>query len=145
MRLDEARSILGDEPQKKFRELSKIHHPDVGGDIEEFRRIQDAYDTLLKADMTAEYDLLASLFLQELDIPAVLVRLGKLEADAFELIASLPTKKLKFEAAKPKALGFLSIILDNAIKNLDEEKRTANNSLTEISRARVLLNNLYTN
>jgi hypothetical protein len=31
-----------------FRALSKIHHPDVGGSAEDFKRLRDAYDTGLK-------------------------------------------------------------------------------------------------
>jgi hypothetical protein len=32
-----------------FRALSKIHHPDYGGDAGDFRRLRDAYDAGLKA------------------------------------------------------------------------------------------------
>jgi len=31
-----------------FRALSKIHHPDVGGAPEDFRRLRQAYDDALK-------------------------------------------------------------------------------------------------
>lgn len=39
----------GDPPDKirrEFRRLAKIHHPDVGGDPAEFRRIRSAYARL---------------------------------------------------------------------------------------------------
>jgi curved DNA-binding protein CbpA len=145
LNLSEAREILGtDDPHKQFRNLSKIHHPDAGGDPLEFHKIQQAYDTLTKAEMTAEYDLISHLFLQELDIPNVLIQLGRLEAQAYDIIASLPKKQTTLEAAKPKALGFLIVVLESAIKNLEEERRTAQKSILEINKARELLKNLYT-
>ena len=39
-----------------FRKLAMKHHPDKGGDEEEFKRVQAAYDTLSDPDKRAEYD-----------------------------------------------------------------------------------------
>jgi DnaJ-class molecular chaperone len=44
---------LGPEPsvaeiKSTFRELSLVHHPDVGGDAEKFRVLHDAYTTALE-------------------------------------------------------------------------------------------------
>lgn len=45
-----------EEIKKKFRELSKKHHPDKGGDEEMFKKINEAYSTLSVSDKRAEYD-----------------------------------------------------------------------------------------
>lgn len=37
-----------DEIQKAWRKLAKIHHPDRGGDPEEFKRLRDAYERALE-------------------------------------------------------------------------------------------------
>ena len=39
-----------------FRKLAMKHHPDKGGDENEFKKIQAAYDTLSDPDKRAEYD-----------------------------------------------------------------------------------------
>lgn len=39
-----------------FRKLAMKHHPDKGGDENEFKRIQEAYQTLSDPDKRAEYD-----------------------------------------------------------------------------------------
>lgn len=144
MNQSEARKILGDDPQKMFRLLSKTHHPDHGGDAEEFHKIRDAYETLTKEETTAEHDLLAQLFLQALDIPHMFTSLDKMEATCYETINSIPAKKDKLKQARPKAKGFLQGVLESAIGNLDEEARVARNSISEIKKARILLNDLYT-
>lgn len=33
--------------KKRFRELAKVHHPDVGGDVRVFQQLQDAYQSIL--------------------------------------------------------------------------------------------------
>jgi hypothetical protein len=35
--------------QNAYRALSKVHHPDAGGDAERFRRLRAAYDAAIKA------------------------------------------------------------------------------------------------
>jgi molecular chaperone DnaJ len=45
-----------DEIKKKFRELSKQHHPDKGGDEEVFKKINEAYSVLGDPDKRKEYD-----------------------------------------------------------------------------------------
>ena len=56
-------SILGldksasqDEIKKAYRKMAAKHHPDRGGDEEEFKRVQEAYDTLSNAELKQDYD-----------------------------------------------------------------------------------------
>ena len=42
--------------KKAYRELSKQHHPDKGGDAEKFKEISQAYTTLSDPDKRADYD-----------------------------------------------------------------------------------------
>ncbi len=44
------------EIRKAYLKLSKIHHPDKGGDEEEFKKISDAYNILSDLDMRKAYD-----------------------------------------------------------------------------------------
>jgi len=144
LQLAEAREILGDDPQKEYRRLAALYHPDKGGDPDDFHRIRDAYETLTKEATTAEHDLLAQLFLQELDVARVFTCLNTMETAYLATIASLPAKRFKLEQARPKAKGFLVGVLESAVRDLEEERRVAQNSITEIARARDLLNDLYT-
>ncbi|MEK7673682.1 MAG: J domain-containing protein [Patescibacteria group bacterium] len=45
-----------DEVKKKFRELAKKHHPDVGGDANKFKKIVEAYKILSDKKLRTEYD-----------------------------------------------------------------------------------------
>ena len=45
-----------EEIKKKFRELAKKYHPDVGGDPEKFKKILEAYRVLSDKKLRAEYD-----------------------------------------------------------------------------------------
>tara|TARA_R110000824_G_scaffold12540_4_gene55129 strand:+ start:2249 stop:3256 length:1008 start_codon:yes stop_codon:yes gene_type:complete len=45
-----------DEIKKAFRNLSKTHHPDKGGDENTFKEISEAYDTLGSQDKRRDYD-----------------------------------------------------------------------------------------
>ena len=42
--------------KKSYRKLASKHHPDKGGDQEQFKRIQGAYETLSDPDKRAQYD-----------------------------------------------------------------------------------------
>ncbi|MCD6362102.1 MAG: J domain-containing protein [Armatimonadetes bacterium] len=62
MRKGEAARILGISPsatksevKRRFRELTKIHHPDTGGSEEKYRRILEAYETLVESAAPDEY------------------------------------------------------------------------------------------
>ena len=39
-----------------YRKLASKHHPDRGGNVSEFKRIQEAYDILGDTNKRAEYD-----------------------------------------------------------------------------------------
>lgn len=45
-----------DEIKKAYRKLAMTHHPDRGGDVTEFQKIQEAYATLSDPQKRAEYD-----------------------------------------------------------------------------------------
>ena len=46
-----------DEIKKAYRKLSLKHHPDRGGDSEEFKKINEAYSTLSDAQKKHIYDM----------------------------------------------------------------------------------------
>lgn len=45
-----------EEIKKRFRELAKKYHPDMGGDAEKFKKILEAYRVLSDKKLRAEYD-----------------------------------------------------------------------------------------
>ena len=45
-----------DEIKKSYRKLSKKHHPDAGGNEEEFKKISHAYDVLSDGEKKKNYD-----------------------------------------------------------------------------------------
>jgi curved DNA-binding protein CbpA len=50
------KSASAKEIKKVYRELSKIHHPDKGGDEEKFKEIAEAYKILSDEKTRAKYD-----------------------------------------------------------------------------------------
>jgi molecular chaperone DnaJ len=54
LQVDENASF--DDIKKQFRKLAMQHHPDKGGDTEEFQRINRAYETLSDAEKRQQYD-----------------------------------------------------------------------------------------
>lgn len=45
------------EIKESYRSLARVHHPDVGGDAEEFKNIQEAYSLIGDPVKRAVYDL----------------------------------------------------------------------------------------
>ncbi len=54
--LNVSKTATKDEIKKSFRDLSKEHHPDCGGDEEKFKEINEAYSVLSDDNKRAEYD-----------------------------------------------------------------------------------------
>jgi molecular chaperone DnaJ len=51
-----SKEASADEMKSSFRSLSKKHHPDVGGDEEKFKEINEAYSVLSDPQKKQEYD-----------------------------------------------------------------------------------------
>ena len=49
-------TATADQIKKAYRSAAMKHHPDRGGDVQEFQRIQEAYDTLSDPNKRASYD-----------------------------------------------------------------------------------------
>lgn len=58
------------EIKSAYRRLSNIHHPDKGGDIRNFQRINEAYETLSDQSRKFEYDKGINSLLSIQDIPS---------------------------------------------------------------------------
>jgi len=50
------RDASTEEIKKAYRRAARTHHPDVGGDGEQFKAVQQAWETLKEADARARYD-----------------------------------------------------------------------------------------
>jgi curved DNA-binding protein CbpA len=46
-----------DEIKQHYRKYAKIHHPDKGGDVEQFKLIQEAYEVLMDPILRHQYDM----------------------------------------------------------------------------------------
>jgi molecular chaperone DnaJ len=54
--LEVDKSASSDEIKKQFRKLSKVHHPDKGGDAEKFKELNEAYEVLSDKDKREKYN-----------------------------------------------------------------------------------------
>jgi len=50
------RKATKDEIKEAYKDLAKKHHPDVGGDEEKFKKINDAYQILSNPELKEQYD-----------------------------------------------------------------------------------------
>jgi len=55
-RLGVSKDAQAAEIKARFFELSKMHHPDVGGDTNKFRKIKESYEILSRVDKRKMYD-----------------------------------------------------------------------------------------
>jgi len=51
-----AQNATPEQLKAAFRKLAKEHHPDLGGDVAKFQKINEAYETLSDPDKKAHYD-----------------------------------------------------------------------------------------
>jgi len=51
-----AKNASAEDIKKAFRKLALKHHPNKGGDAEEFKRLSDAHDTLEDAELRSAYN-----------------------------------------------------------------------------------------
>ena len=54
--LELPKNCTSEEIKQKYRILAQIHHPDKGGDVEKFKRIKSAYETLCDPAKRSHYD-----------------------------------------------------------------------------------------
>ena len=55
--LDVPHNATTDEIKQHYRKYARIHHPDKGGDAEQFKQIQEAYETLMDPLKRHQYDI----------------------------------------------------------------------------------------
>ena len=55
--LDVPVNATTDEIKKHYRKYARIHHPDKGGDPEQFKEIHEAYETLMDPIKRHQYDM----------------------------------------------------------------------------------------
>ena len=55
-----SRDAETNEIRKAFLKLSKVHHPDKGGDMEKFKEIQEAHEVLTDERKRQVYDMTGS-------------------------------------------------------------------------------------
>lgn len=83
-----------EEIKKAFRGLSIIHHPDKGGDHEEFNTILKAYETLSDPILKAEYDLYGTDKVQILNIAMTIFK-DVMSADPADISETLKCSKIE--------------------------------------------------
>lgn len=54
--LEVANTATPEEIKSAYRKLAKQHHPDLGGDVNQFQKISEAYEILTDNDKKAHYD-----------------------------------------------------------------------------------------
>lgn len=135
-----------DEIKKAYRKKVKKCHPDYGGDVEEFRRVQEAYSVLSHEERRAAYDLTGKIIsINDLDTQAVeylaikfkqvfdsldnkdlLIKSIVLEVKS-QLLAELEKKKkaIKFESERMKLFNILK-------KRIKTKRKTHRNVAREV-------------
>ena len=105
------------EVQKAYHFLAKKCHPDIGGNPEEFQRINAAYEILCDPDKRAFYDKTGCIKQPENEIYAI----------AAKIIADTIEKFLQNNRQNILKLDFIVVIINKLVeeKNSINEKRTA--------------------
>ena len=126
-----------------YKELALKHHPDKGGDAEEFKKINEAKQILCDADKRKEYDLrLASLASIELASLASIEKVKTLcEQDYIKvLLGSKKAAKYLEELNNPSASLLELIALSQQIKSdVDKNIQDVKPYLADADRKRAVL------
>ena len=57
--LDVPTNATTEEIKKHYRKYALLHHPDKGGDEEQFKLIREAYETLMDPILRHQYDMVS--------------------------------------------------------------------------------------
>lgn len=123
-----------DEIKKAYRTLVKEHHPDRGGNEENFREIQEAYDTLSDPEAREAYDTTGEVA-KPLDITTEATELikeechralnaGHFEADTSNLVGMIKAQINEYERLNKESINDYKLdirIYEEAKKRLKSE------------------------
>lgn len=115
------------EIQKSFHALSKKCHPDIGGNPEEFQRINAAYEILCDPDKRAFYDRTGCIKQPENEIYAI----------AAKIIADTIEKFLQSNRQNIFKLDFIGKIINDLEKekrNIDEKRKIVRKNIKIINK-----------
>lgn len=142
-----------EEIKKAYKRLAAKHHPDKGGDTEEFERIKDAYDHLAgkKTELSPVDDYLMSLFDKFCEVPGDIVKtinrhLNKENDEAVAFIESsrIKLKKLNKRLNRVKAkkgTNLYKLVIENRINLLNHSIQTAEAQLKVVRETLTALDN----
>lgn len=114
-----------DQIKLAYRKLAAIHHPDVGGDEDRFKEIQEAYSTLCDSEKKAYYDTYGEPPIDVTDATFAVI-VSDATNKAMRSLLSGPT----FSEGKPMTLNQL------IIKEMVKWKRSFSASISEMTEYR---------
>ena len=126
------------ELQKAFHALSKKCHPDIGGNPEEFQRINAAYEILCDPDKRTFYDRTGCIKQPENEIYAI----------AAKIIADTIEKFLQSNRQNIFKLDFIGMIINNLEdekKNIDEKRVKVRKNIKVINKLKKKITRKETN
>jgi curved DNA-binding protein CbpA len=102
--------------KQQYRILARVHHPDMGGDEEKFKRIKLAYEVLSDPDRRKEYDTTGNFK------PALDIQLQAKETLSQIFYSILPD----FDPSKQNILEIIKLEITNGIITLNNNKTQCN-------------------